>query len=478
MIHRNWRTIFILLTLFVDSGAVALAASAAFAVRSAIPNITYLPSTILYYYTAYFAAATLFAALLVGVYRSAFHINLARQYYLASKAYFYSLVIVFASLYILQPANMARRFTILFYAILPFTFMAGRWLLNKFNSAMRRHGIGMHKVLLVGYDSQAHEIIERFRKLPELGYSVTGVLTHSRHARQLMSKEAGVAAYSLDQLEDVLVRDKIDRMFIPSTAELANGYGAIVPICRRHMVKLKVLSPEADRLLRMAHVYDIAGITVVAPIHHRLAWAKRVAKRIFDVVGSVLVMFVLSPIFIVTSSAILLESGFPVFFRQKRTAIKGGPSFDFFKFRSMVHNADELKEGLILKNESNGGLFKMKNDPRMTKVGRIIRKFSIDELPQLYNVLRGDMSLVGPRPLPIGDFKKLSLPSEYWDSIKDRTRVKPGMTGLWQVSGRSHLGFEEMIWLDLYYAENQSLLFDLEILFATIPVVLFGKGAY
>jgi lipopolysaccharide/colanic/teichoic acid biosynthesis glycosyltransferase len=144
----------------------------------------------------------------------------------------------------------------------------------------------------------------------------------------------------------------------------------------------------------------------------------------------------------------------------------------------MVTDAEQQKAELMEQNESDGALFKMKNDPRVTRVGKIIRKLSIDELPQLLNVIKGDMSLVGPRPLPPSDFDKANEPEEFWNAIKERGSVKPGMTGLWQVSGRSNIKFREMILLDLYYVENHSLLFDLEILFETIPVVLFGKGAY
>ena len=163
---------------------------------------------------------------------------------------------------------------------------------------------------------------------------------------------------------------------------------------------------------------------------------------------------------------------------QTRAALPGSSEFEFIKFRSMVNKADELKDELMKNNESDGALFKMKNDPRITKVGKIIRKLSIDELPQLFNVLKGEMSLVGPRPLPLSDFDKANEPEEFWESVKDRASVKPGMTGLWQISGRSNIRFKEMILLDLYYIENYSLLFDLEIMFETIPAVLFSRGAY
>jgi Sugar transferases involved in lipopolysaccharide synthesis len=199
---------------------------------------------------------------------------------------------------------------------------------------------------------------------------------------------------------------------------------------------------------------------------------------VFDIVLASIAILLFSPIFLLTITAIYLESGRPIFFLQKRSSLKGGKEFYFMKFRSMVDNADQLKEQLLGRNESDGALFKMKDDPRITTVGRFIRNLSIDELPQLFNVLKGDMSLVGPRPLPLTDMENVNESDEFWETIQDRGLVKPGMTGLWQISGRSDVKFREMILLDLYYVENHSLLFDLEIMFETIPVVLFSKGAY
>jgi lipopolysaccharide/colanic/teichoic acid biosynthesis glycosyltransferase len=201
-------------------------------------------------------------------------------------------------------------------------------------------------------------------------------------------------------------------------------------------------------------------------------------KRTFDIITSSIIIFLLAPVFIITIVAIYIESGRPLFFLQRRGAIKSGHEFNFIKFRSMVTDAEQIKQELMDKNESDGALFKMKNDPRVTRIGKIIRKLSIDELPQLFNVLKGDMSLVGPRPLPLTDFENANESEEFWDAIKERGSVKPGMTGLWQISGRSEIKFRDMILLDLYYVENQTLLFDLEILFETIPVVFFGRGAY
>jgi lipopolysaccharide/colanic/teichoic acid biosynthesis glycosyltransferase len=188
---------------------------------------------------------------------------------------------------------------------------------------------------------------------------------------------------------------------------------------------------------------------------------------------------VLLPLVFIIAILIKLTSKGPVFFKQKRALYQGGVEFDFYKFRSMYRDADSLKEELFIENEANGALFKMKKDPRITPFGRIIRKLSLDELPQFINVLKGEMAIVGPRPLPVKDFTKIYKEEGInFDWYKQRGEVKPGITGLWQISGRSDLPFEEMLYLDLYYVEHHSVFFDLEILFETIPTVLFGKGAY
>lgn len=200
----------------------------------------------------------------------------------------------------------------------------------------------------------------------------------------------------------------------------------------------------------------------------------RIVKRAFDIVVSSLLLVVLAPVFALVAIAIKLETRGPVFFKQMRALSDNDEPFELYKFRTMVHKAEELKELLSHLNESDGVLFKIKNDPRLTKVGRFMRRYSIDELPQLLNVLKGDMSLVGPRPLPVKDLQR----KYECELLRNRRNAKPGMTGLWQISGRSNLDFREMVMLDAYYIENQRLLFDLEILLRTIPVVMFAKGAY
>ncbi len=195
-------------------------------------------------------------------------------------------------------------------------------------------------------------------------------------------------------------------------------------------------------------------------------------KRTFDIFSSLLLLILLSPLFLLTAAAISLESPGPVLFTQSRVG-KNGKYFNFFKFRSMVADAERFKQQLQHKNESGDGvIFKMKSDPRVTTVGKFIRKFSIDELPQLFNVLAGNMSLVGPRPALPGEVEKYTLEQ------RKRLHVTPGITCIWQVSGRSEIPFSGQVRLDVEYIRSTSLWKDIVILAKTIPAVFSGKGAY
>lgn len=198
--------------------------------------------------------------------------------------------------------------------------------------------------------------------------------------------------------------------------------------------------------------------------------AYKVIKRFFDILLSVLGLMILSPIFLITAIAIKMEDGGPCIFRQERSGLNG-KVFCMYKFRSMRIGAEEEHKDLIKYNELDGPAFKMKNDPRITKVGKIIRKTSIDELPQLINILKGDMSIVGPRPLPTYETEQCN---EYQNQ---RLLMKPGLTCYWQVMGRNNIGFEEWISLDLKYIENADIITDLGIIVLTFGAVITGKGA-
>lgn len=243
------------------------------------------------------------------------------------------------------------------------------------------------------------------------------------------------------------------------------------------------LSQNEDRRLRdrLLDLYGTPRADVrgwLAPLYwKRLAWicvvrSTYALKRLIDVLASASGLFLLLPLFLGVALAIRLESPGPVLFKQTRVG-RWGELFRMYKFRSMYIDAEERKNALLAQNEMSGGvLFKMKHDPRITRIGQLIRKASIDELPQLWNVLIGDMSLVGPRP---------PLPSEVDHySLSDRRRldVIPGITCIWQISGRSDIPFPQQVELDIQYIDSQSILTDLKILLKTIPAVLLGKGAY
>ncbi len=212
-------------------------------------------------------------------------------------------------------------------------------------------------------------------------------------------------------------------------------------------------------------------------LRKRVVWTVAVGgarglKRAIDVVVSTAALVLLAPVFAATIAAIKLEDRGPIFFRQNRVGLRGR-LFGMWKFRSMVVNADQLKDALLQRNEMSGGVtFKMKNDPRITRVGRFIRKYSVDELPQFWNVLVGDMSVVGPRP---------AVPREvvlYSVDERQRLLAKPGLTCFWQVGGRSSIDFEGQVRLDVAYIRSESVWLDLKLIVQTVPAVLFGKGAF
>jgi exopolysaccharide biosynthesis polyprenyl glycosylphosphotransferase len=222
------------------------------------------------------------------------------------------------------------------------------------------------------------------------------------------------------------------------------------------------------------HTQPVAGLPLIHVDHPTYRGANRIVKRLFDLFGSLTLVALFSPVLLAVAVAIKVTSKGPVFFRQDRVGLNG-ETFRMIKFRSMVVDAEKRLDALKKERSADAGnqvLFKMRNDPRITTVGRFIRRFSIDELPQLFNVVTGEMSLVGPRP-PLRSEVDL-----YGDDALRRLLVKPGMTGLWQVSGRSDLTWDDSVRLDVYYVENWSITGDLAILWRTARAVLGSSGAY
>ncbi|MBA3716977.1 MAG: sugar transferase [Actinobacteria bacterium] len=239
----------------------------------------------------------------------------------------------------------------------------------------------------------------------------------------------------------------------------------------RRGVKVRVAPKTTELLLQRAEYIPGQGVPLFELRPPILAGADWLVKRSFDLVTSVTAVVLGLPLWLAIAAAIKVSSSGPVFYRDRRVGLRHR-EFTMLKFRTMIAGADEQQAGLEASNEADGPLFKIRDDPRVTTVGALLRRLSLDEIPQVLNVLRGEMSLVGPRPLRIRDYSQL----EEWHRKRDL--VLPGMTGLWQISGRSSLGFDDLVRLDFYYIENWSLWLDISILAKTVPAVLARRGAY
>jgi exopolysaccharide biosynthesis polyprenyl glycosylphosphotransferase len=275
----------------------------------------------------------------------------------------------------------------------------------------------------------------------------------------------------LEQLDAVIDRHRIDEVIIADPDFPQNRAVELVDVCHSKGVRVRVAPSTMEILVHRAEFVPGEAVPLFElrpPVFEGLDY---VVKRTFDVVCSTLLLILLSPVLLASAVAVRVSSRGPVIYRSIRPGI-GGVPFACFKFRTMYRDADQRQADLESLNEASGALFKMRDDPRMTPVGRLLRKYSIDELPQLVNVLLGQMSLVGPRPLPQRDFERL----EPWH--KKRYLVTPGITGLWQVSGRSELDFDDLVRLDFLYLERWSVFLDLTILVKTVPAVLTRRGAF
>jgi exopolysaccharide biosynthesis polyprenyl glycosylphosphotransferase len=275
----------------------------------------------------------------------------------------------------------------------------------------------------------------------------------------------------LDDLPEILERHRVDEVIIADPDFPQDRAVALVDDSHQRGVTVRVAPSTMEILTHRAELVPGQSVPLFElrpPVFEGIDYA---VKRTFDVVGASLALLALSPLLIVIAAAVKLTSRGPLIFRSRRPGIGGRP-FDCLKFRTMRTGADTMQDELEEMNEADGPLFKIRRDPRLTVVGSILRRFSLDELPQLINVLRGEMSIVGPRPLPQRDFDRL----EDWH--KKRYLVLPGMTGLWQVSGRSELDFDDLVRLDFLYLERWSVFLDLTIILKTIPAVIKGEGAF
>ncbi len=469
--RRNWRTCAALLAMLTDVGILTFSFFASAILHHPTMSLGEIFSSHLKFYF-FFVGIFLFLFTSMGIYRTVSYTPLKRHFFAATKAYVYGAAILLSALFVLGNTFYSRPFLITLFTLMVAVYWIVWLLLRQAFRVLRKRGYGQWSTLVVGPAANVRKLLDRFEDYPDLGYEPIRPFRTSLHYR-----DDGKLHVNTADIEHEILRHRSEVLVLTSP-DLNGSYDDLERVCRKYRVRMRVVSPETDALYSQVRIHDIAGLPLFSPERKRLDAVKRGVKRAFDLVAASLLLILTSPIFLLVAIATRLESHGPVFFKQKRSLSDRDKPFVFYKFRSMHHEADEKKASLFPLNESNGALFKIKNDPRLTRVGRIIRRYSIDELPQLLNVLKGEMSLVGPRPLPVDDFARVTKADDVGGYYRARANAKPGITGLWQVSGRSHLGFKEMVMLDLYYIENQSVLFDIEILAQTIPVVLFGKGAY
>jgi exopolysaccharide biosynthesis polyprenyl glycosylphosphotransferase len=335
---------------------------------------------------------------------------------------------------------------------------AGGWLLDQAGYTRR--------AVLVGSGKHIEEVARALADRSRTRVDIVGYISLTPRPQNGLR--------SLGQLPDlpqVLEREAIQEVIIADPDFPQDKAVELVDSCHQRGVTVQVAPSTMEILIDRAEFapgHTVPLFTLRPPVFEGVDFA---VKRSFDLVVSSVGLILLSPLFLAVAIAIKLSSRGPVIYRSVRPGMAGKPFF-CFKFRTMREHAEQIQDELEPLNELSGALFKIRDDPRMTKVGRLLRRFSLDELPQLVNVVKGEMSLVGPRPLPMRDFDRLD------DWHKKRYLVLPGITGLWQVSGRAELDFDDLVRLDFLYLERWSIMLDLSILLKTIPAVLSRRGAF
>ncbi|MBI1880400.1 MAG: undecaprenyl-phosphate glucose phosphotransferase, partial [Chloroflexi bacterium] len=427
-------------------------------------------------YDVYLPFAGLFTLLLILVYRQQGAYRLRRQiswfdeFYAIVNGTATGTIIMIVFIFLYRAAFYSR--AIFIYAGIFVILLLGLSRLIKVSLLrfLRRRGIGSERVVIVGAGEMARTVMRAVVANPECGFNVIGFLDDNP-----VKGETDIGRFkalgSLANLADVLREQAIDEVIITLPWQYHRKIVSIMTHCERENIRARIVPDLFQMTISRMHVEDIAGVPMIGVKEVSISGLNQVVKRSIDLVGAGLVVVIGAPLMALVALAIKLESPGPVLFRQERVG-RNGRRFTVYKFRSMIEGAEEQQAALQDLNEAEGPLFKIRDDPRMTRVGKWLRKLSLDELPQFYNVLRGEMSLIGPRP---------PLPAEvkqYQEWHKRRLEVSPGITGLSQISGRSTLSFDETALLDIYYIENWSLGLDTKIMLQTIPRVIFGNGAY
>jgi exopolysaccharide biosynthesis polyprenyl glycosylphosphotransferase len=410
-----------------------------------------------------------FAAL--GLYRSNRPIPLLDQLGIISSSMLIGIALLIILVFLYKPFYYSR----LIFAFAGVTIIAllGMW---RVAAAGVRHwqwsrGIGQERVLVIGATGLGQQVMNGIASSPGLGYTLVGYLDD----RPVVQGEQAPRIYRhlgrLDELERAVQQHDVGTVILALPFWEQGRLPELVAACQALGLGYEVAPDVYQLSFDKVDVLQLTGVPLLRPKEISLKGANLLLKRAIDVGAVLLSAIFTGPLALLIALLVRLSSPGPILFRQQRVG-KGGQLFTCYKFRTMVPDAEARKAELLLANEADGPLFKMRDDPRITRIGRLLRRSSLDELPQLWNVLRGEMSLIGPRP---------ALPDEvarYEPWHRRRLEVQPGCAGLAQALGRSDISFDEQVRLDIYYAENWSLGMDLRILLMVIPAVISGRGAY
>jgi exopolysaccharide biosynthesis polyprenyl glycosylphosphotransferase len=382
-----------------------------------------------------------------------------------------STVLIMALSFVLQPEVFSRLMLIYVAVIAVFLLSITRVVQRMIRARLRARGIGVERVLIIGAGEIGQSVLRIMLARKELGYYPVGYLDDDPQRGKVdLGRLRGFG--STENLTSVISEQNVQTVFITLAWSDYDHILSLVEQCNLLGVEVRIVPDMFQLNIKQIQIETLDGIPLLSVGQNiTLQQRERLMKRIIDVTLVVLVSPLILLITGITALAIRLEGRGPIFYKQQRIGENGKP-FDIIKFRSMIPNADKMREELIQKHELDPRHPKIEDDPRITRVGKFIRRTSIDELPNLWNVLLGHMSLVGPRP-PTPDEVALY---EKWHMA--RLNILPGVTGLWQINGRSQVPFDEMCLLDIYYIENWSIKLDLQILMMTIPRVLLRHGAY
>lgn len=377
-------------------------------------------------------------------------------------------VVISAMIFVLKYHFISRSFVVIF-ALTNFLLLSGFRIYAKTGvNQFSRLLVGEHNVLIVGSDDRAARVAAVLKDAKQWGYHLVGVVPESPKS-VLDSGLNQYATISLEKLSDAARQHHVDEVIFVVSKEALTQMEEIFLLCEEEGIKTRVMLsffPHVTSKIYLEVLHELPLLTfTTTPQNDYLL----LLKNSIDIALATVLLVLAAPLFALLALVIKLTSKGPVIFKQLRCGL-GGRKFVLYKFRSMVNSAEEVQSQIQHLNTMSGPVFKISKDPRCTSVGRFLRKFSLDELPQLINILKGDMSFVGPRPPIPREVEKY----ERWQ--RRRLRMKPGLTCLWQIQGRNEIDFEEWMKLDLQYIDSWSVLLDLKIVLKTIPIVLLGKG--